>query len=409
MSINKISFFILLSLTLTAVHAAALQVNIRQTDPCEHPEIVVFADVTDDAGQVVRGLDAKCFSLTEDGAAVRKLTLDRKKEKGRSLSVALAIDRSGSMMGDALPKAKEAAKKFIGRLKKEDRVAVLSFDHKVDTLQSLTTDKAAASAAVDGIKLGGDTALYSAAFEAVQLVSQQQAPQVVVLLTDGRDDMALHKNLNPKSLDQALEAARRKNVPLYTLGLGSKIAEDELNKLAGQSGGRFFPAPSPDDLARVYEAINDLLTNQYILRFTSDDELGAWNELTLKVKKDGASAEDTKKYWAVRKNCQKKDDQGEPVGPAPPPPPPPAGQSSVPYYILAGMGALLSVLIIVIVILLLRRKNTPQVALEMQDTGHASIPSPLHSIHRESPPEKPTETLEIPDMDEDPGSSDEQQ
>ena len=55
----------------------------------------------------------------------------------RPLTLALTLDRSGSMSGDPLRMAKQVALSLVDSLTEQDEVAVVIFDDKIETLQEL--------------------------------------------------------------------------------------------------------------------------------------------------------------------------------------------------------------------------------------------------------------------------------
>lgn len=55
-------------------------------------------------------------------------------EKAPPVNVCLVIDRSGSMQGDRIENAKEAAIEFVSRLRKKDHISVVLFDDRIDVL-----------------------------------------------------------------------------------------------------------------------------------------------------------------------------------------------------------------------------------------------------------------------------------
>ena len=70
--------------------------------------------------------------------------------KRAGVNVALVIDRSGSMVGEKMERAKEAAIVAVDRLNADDIVSVIVFDHTVEVLVPSTklTDKEAVRKAI---------------------------------------------------------------------------------------------------------------------------------------------------------------------------------------------------------------------------------------------------------------------
>src|SRR5215208_4270317 len=77
------------------------------------------------------------------------------------LNFCLVLDHSGSMQGTKLAAMKEATKRVIDTLTPQDVVAIVLFDDTVQVLApaTLSADKDALKAAIDGIEEAGGTAL----------------------------------------------------------------------------------------------------------------------------------------------------------------------------------------------------------------------------------------------------------
>ena len=86
----------------------------------------------------------------------------RSKRKRAPMDLALVIDRSGSMQGEPLAAAREAARGVAQQLRAKDTLSVVVFDDCVDTLfEGLSMTKAGktrADAMLAGIHSGGMTA-----------------------------------------------------------------------------------------------------------------------------------------------------------------------------------------------------------------------------------------------------------
>ena len=118
------------------------------------------------------GLTAADFRVLEDGAPQ---TISTFAAGEFPLAVAIGIDRSFSMGGkaDRLATAKSAARTFVSAMRADDQVMVIAIGSETEVALPLSTDRAAALAAIDRLDPWGTTPLYDAtlvALDAIQLL-----------------------------------------------------------------------------------------------------------------------------------------------------------------------------------------------------------------------------------------------
>ena len=137
---------------------------------------------------------------------------------GREKSVAAVIDRSQSMLGQAMTDASAAAREFVGTKPGRDRVAVFAVGRRAVQLTSFSSTTAEADAALRTIAV--DKVRGTALYDSVVLASQALAAdinqtRILVLLTDGQEVSS------DASLEQAIAAARAANAAVYPIGIES--------------------------------------------------------------------------------------------------------------------------------------------------------------------------------------------
>lgn len=173
--------------------------------------------------------------------------------------VALALDSSGSMRSwlffgsDPHGRRREAARRLVERLAAEDRVAVVDFDETGRLLLPLTAlDSAAArraaSDAIGRVDDSGGTDLDAgllAALEALAARREAGRPQHLIFLTDGQGTY----------VSDAAGRARREEVTIHAIGLGSGVDATLLTAIAGETGGRYYPVEHAEELAAVFDRI----------------------------------------------------------------------------------------------------------------------------------------------------------
>jgi len=190
---------------------------------------------------------------------------------------ALLIDTSRSMIGK-LDRAREAATGYVEWLEPvHERAMVVSFDESVLLHQVVTDDPRRLSESIAEVRMSRDTSMYDAlAYTLRELFVYRDRP-VVLLLTDGVDSNSLHEREDIFDL-----VARRRDLTIFTIGLalppitrsspsGQVTAKKFLQRLSGRTGGKFFDAPTPSRLERVYRRIREQLDNEAILSVVDVD------------------------------------------------------------------------------------------------------------------------------------------
>ena len=176
------------------------------------------------------------------------------KEKRTPINVALVLDKSGSMSGSKIARAKEAACWAIRRLDKKDIVSVVMYDSTVQVLVPATklTDKEAICRKIGNIEANGSTALFAGvskgAAELRKFIDRNRVNRII-LLSDGL------ANVGPQTtgeLGQLGASLSKEGISVSTMGLGLDYNEDLMATLARRSDGNHIFIESADELAEVF-------------------------------------------------------------------------------------------------------------------------------------------------------------
>jgi Ca-activated chloride channel homolog len=214
-------------------------------------------------------------------------------------TVVLVMDVSGSMNAtDVEPTrllaAQQAASSFLDTMPAKFKVGLVSFSASAQTLARPTTDRSSVRDAIASLRAEGGTAMGDAIERGLEakrpppppadrprdkspsqttVPPTTQAPEstgkeppvVMLLLSDGANTVGKTQPL------EAAEDAKRFNVPVFTIALGTDEGVVEVPDESGQprripvppdkatlrrvaeiTGGKFFTAPSSRDLKTVY-------------------------------------------------------------------------------------------------------------------------------------------------------------
>jgi Ca-activated chloride channel family protein len=177
-------------------------------------------------------------------------------------SLALVIDRSGSMSGRPLEEAKRCAEYVLGKLRPTDAVALVQFDNRVQRLWPAAPlgDGAPQRATIAGIHAGGNTNLHGGWKEGADTLVDVsgQGLKRVILLSDGQ--------ANEGMTDAAEIAAQcaewaTKGVTTSTYGLGNRFNEELMVAMARAGGGNHYYGDTADDLMEPFQQELELLGN----------------------------------------------------------------------------------------------------------------------------------------------------
>ena len=180
------------------------------------------------------------------------------------VNLAFVLDRSGSMAGGKIEKAREAVIHGIRALRPEDRFAVVAYDDKVEIVVPSTAATAEARAAAEQkvarIDDRGSTDLcagWLCGCEEIGLHLGDEAVGRCLLLTDGLANAGV---TDPDEIVRRVSALRSRRIATSAFGLGADFDEFLLSRMAEAGGGNFHfiegAAQIPDFIAgEVGEAL----------------------------------------------------------------------------------------------------------------------------------------------------------
>jgi tight adherence protein B len=200
------------------------------------------------------------------------------------LNVLLVVDTSGSMRGEPLEAAKEAAAGFLEALPPTTRTAVMGFSATPGSASEFSEDPADAAAALRALQASGETALYDAVAAALDVVATAgEGRPFIVLLSDGGD------TASTLALEDAVERLGDSDARLYAVELQSdEFDPAPLHAIAEAGAGRVVSAEDPAALAATYDLIASELVNQLIVAYRSAS--GGPTQVAIAISHQGVSA-----------------------------------------------------------------------------------------------------------------------
>lgn len=179
------------------------------------------------------------------------------------VNIAIVLDKSGSMGGQKIAKAREAAMGAIDRLGPNDIITVVTYDTTVNILVPATklSDKEYVKKAISQVNSGGGTALFAGvskgAAEIRKFLDKERVNRII-LLSDG---LANEGPSSPSELGALGASLKKEGISVSTLGLGLDYNEDLMAQLAGKSGGNHQFIERATELADIFNREFDDVTS----------------------------------------------------------------------------------------------------------------------------------------------------
>jgi len=179
---------------------------------------------------------------------------DLGEERRTPANVSIVLDRSGSMDGEKMARAKEAASIAISMLDDKDIVSIVTYSDTVSVLVPATrvSDRQFIQRRIESVFADGSTALFAGVSKGADEVSkflERNSVNRVILLSDGLANVGPD---SPRALGSLGESLKRSGVSVTTIGLGLGYNEDLMVQLARRSDGNHAFVENYNDLTRIF-------------------------------------------------------------------------------------------------------------------------------------------------------------
>ncbi len=245
-----------------------------------------------------------------------RLTHSETKISASGIDISVALDMSYSMAAedfeigrqvlDRFNMAREVFKKFIAR-RPNDRIGLIVFGTQAYIGSPMTLDHDFLLENLERLHLGtidgGSTAIGSGMATAINRLRELKSKsKIIILMTDGRN------NSGKISPETAAEAAKTLGVKIYAIGVGKHgrsraprfdpgtgqyipdpwgrktyypvdedLNEDELQKIAQMTGGKFYRADNAEKFQAIYAEIDKQeKTEAEVKKYSHHQELFGW-------------------------------------------------------------------------------------------------------------------------------------
>jgi VWFA-related protein len=203
---------------------------------------------------------------------------------------------------------------FAQTLKKEDWVAMISYDMKQHLLEDFTQDKGAIMGAVrslqPGMAMSQETNLFDALYDTIDRLENVEGRKYIILITSGRDSFSKH------TLDQTLKKVQAsKDIAIYVVSTGKSLVnyaqthglmrylcqitefncemtfvqgDNQTKAFARMTGGKFYEPIFDGQLREVFGDIGQTIRNQYAITYhpTNPAQDGSFRKIKVELVDD---------------------------------------------------------------------------------------------------------------------------
>lgn len=206
----------------------------------------------------------------------------RKNDDGKRspMNLCIVLDRSGSMEGAKLEKARQAAAMAVDKLGDDDIFSLVTYDSETNLL--IAPERVGNSdhredlkSRIHRIQAGGSTALHAGVVLGAKQVRQffsKERVNRIILLSDGL------ANVGPSSTSELARLGRElrgDGIAVSTVGLGDDYNEDLMTALAEASNANYYYVKDAEKLPSIFAqelgAARSLIARNIIIRIEAPD------------------------------------------------------------------------------------------------------------------------------------------
>ena len=260
-------------------------------------------------GTFIPGLKKEYFRVLEDGVPQ---TITSFTQTQAPITAVMLVEFSNnqyfySFQIDSI----NASWVFAQTLKKEDWIAMISFDLKQHILEDFTQDKRAIQGAIaslqPGMAMSQETNVFDALYDTIDRLEGVEGRKYVILIASGRDSFSKH------TLDQMLKKVQAsKDIAIYVISTGQALrnyaeshglmralcpitefecnmtflqADNQMGAIAKMTGGRLYKPLFSASFRDAFVDIGQTIRNQYSIAYhpTNPAQDGSFRKIKVEL------------------------------------------------------------------------------------------------------------------------------
>src|SRR5215471_677220 len=273
------------------------------------PLVTLDVGVLSKDGMFIPGLRQQNFKVLEDG--VPQTISSFNQTQGPITAVILTEFANNDYYYAFAYDSLVASYTFAQTLKKEDWIALITYDMRAHIVQDFTQDKRAIQASVGmihpGMAMSSETNLFDALYETIDRLEGVEGRKYIILVSSGRD------TFSRKTLDQVLKKIQgSKDIAIYSIGTGQALrnyleshgatrilcpitdfscsttyaqADNQMRSFARMTGGRAYFPLFQASFRDAFADIGQTIRNQYSISYhpTNRTQDGSFRKIKVEL------------------------------------------------------------------------------------------------------------------------------
>ena len=255
------------------------------------PVVTLDVGVLTKDGMFVPGLRQNQFRVLEDGVPQNISSFTQ--TQGPITAVILTEFANNDIFYGFAYDSLIASYTFAQMLKKEDWIALITYDMRAHIVQDFTQDKRAIQASVGmlqpGMAMSQETNLFDALYDTIDRLEGVEGRKYIILVSSGRD------TFSKKTLDQCLKKVQSsKDIVIYSIGTGQALrnyleshgamsylcpitdfscsttyaqADNQMRSFAKMTGGKVYYPLFQASFRDAFADIGNTIRNQYSISY----------------------------------------------------------------------------------------------------------------------------------------------
>jgi VWFA-related protein len=273
------------------------------------PLVTLDVGVVTKDGMFVPGLKEENFRVLEDGIPQKVTGFNQ--TQAPITAVMLVEYANNDYFYQFAYQSLVASYTFAQTLKKDDWIALITYDIRERILQDFTQDKQAIASSISmlrpGMAMSQETNLFDALYDTIDRLESVEGRKYIILISTGRDTFSKH------TLDQMLKKIQgTKDIVIYSIGTGQAFrtymethgasrylcditsfncrmeylqADNQMKTFARMTGGRAYLPMFDAQFREAFADIGQTIRNQYSLAYhpTNTTQDGSYRKIKVEL------------------------------------------------------------------------------------------------------------------------------